>query len=116
GVVTRQHAKGTREAHKSHRHLGWCAVLLGWSHLMNGTGRKTQRRPGAEAHHLLGRAGVAANWLTVRIEALEHPYGLKEVERISCFEEAVLYRRICSPALGGHRFKGSSRCWVVAMS
>src|SRR5262249_51908018 len=116
GVVARQHPQGASEPHKGHGHLGCFPTVLGRSHLVDRTRRKAQGKLGVETYHLLSRASISANGLAVRVEALEHTYGLKEIKPVSFFEETVLYRRICSPALGGHRFKGSSRCWVVAIS
>jgi len=43
-----------------------------------------------EADHLSGRGRVAADRLAVRVEAIEHTHGLKEVKPIPFLEEDML--------------------------
>ena len=57
----------------------------------------------------LQRLGVAPHRAPFGEQLLEQSNRLEELEPEPLVEEELLYRRICSPALGGHRLRGSLR-------
>jgi len=81
---------------------------------VDGARRKRQRGMGLKAGDFVSGTGTAADGGAMAIQSLEHTDGLEKVETIALGEEGIGYRSVCSPALGGHRFRGSGRCLVVA--
>ena len=110
-----QHPERTSQPHEGDGHLRRSSAIFAGVIWWIALGGKLKDMMGVKTHHFV--AGLRPpDWLAVRIEALQDAHGLKEIKPVSFLEEDSFYRRICSPALGGHRFKGSSRCWVVAIS
>jgi hypothetical protein len=101
----RQWTLGAGDAHEIHskrRRLSFGPIdglnLAGW---------KRERRISAEAGNLLGRNGKPSDGLAIRGEPFEQTNSLKELEAIGLLAELLLnfrkiYRRITSPARGGH--------------
>ena len=114
-VMPRQDARRAREPHEGHEHRRE-AIVLRPGELVDGAGRERQRVARAKSYDLICGMRIPPDARSLGKHSFEQPDSLEEFELESFREEEVLYRRICSPALGGHRFSGSLRCRVRATS
>ena len=62
-----------------------------------------------KSNDLLVRTCIPSDGSPLGEDPLEQTNRLEELELEPLAEEELLYRRICSPALGGHRLRGSLR-------
>jgi hypothetical protein len=104
-VEMRKRSLGTSGAHEVHGERR--RLSFGPIDGLNFAGGKRERRVSAEASDLLGRNCKAADGLAIRRETFKQTDSLEEFEAVRLFAELLLdfrkiYRRITSPARGGH--------------